>query len=209
MTVINVYDNEPEFGWQRDGEGDILLTIKADDTRITINVGHEYDAVTTVQEGLRKLAEDLYTQVVDGWEDIPEEWDARVTADRGEYLVSIGGKDVTGYPTRDIAVYELARRMADAGEFGNAWYYNEHGTYDNINDEVRKYHDEGGDKLLPLPGVQYQDGATVDYGDPDFPWIVDRDYGPLGVRVHASGDPDVNALVTDRTELKPYSGDDA
>ena len=49
---------------------------------------------------------------------------------RGSYYAQIFGRDLTGpygFPTSEIAIYELARAMAENGEFPAAWFEGEHG----------------------------------------------------------------------------------
>jgi hypothetical protein len=134
--------------------------------------------------------------------------DGFVALDRGGYWARIFGKDLTrrgrGFPTTDIAIYELARAMAEAGEFPNAWMEGEHGpSVRDINDEVRRFHDEGGSKLLPLEGVQYAPGDEIDSSEePGLYFTVDQDYGMLGIVAHASGDPSVRQYVSHGNRAK-------
>lgn len=144
-------------------------------------------------------------------EDLPGENDGWVTLDGGRYYVTLGqsepaGQLCGGFPVRAVAVYELARMMADRGEFPAAWISGEHGpAAEGIDSEVRAYCDEVGDKLKPLPGTRYVDGAAVSLAGDDWPaWIVDRDYGDLGVMIHTEGDPDVATLAT-HDRLTPRS----
>lgn len=102
-----------------------------------------------------------------------------------------------GFPTAEIAMYELAKAMAEAGEFPAAWFEGEHGPSSrNIEDEVRRFHDEGSDTLLPLSGVQYAEGDQI--YEQDYPgeiYTVDRDYGTLGIITCPSSDQTVQHYV--------------
>lgn len=100
------------------------------------------------------------------------------------------------YPSQDIAEYELARVMAESGVFPNAWYVNDRGNTDNISESLRKYHDEGGDKLLPLRGVEYEDGADITADG--LSASVVRDYGDMGIVYVLSGD-DEERFTEDRS----------
>lgn len=100
------------------------------------------------------------------------------------------------FPAERIAYYELARAMAETGEFPAAWMEGEHGpSVRSIDAEVRAFHDEGGDGLLPLPGTRFASGDLVIDIEGGWPYEVIFDYGDLGVYVHAQGDPDVTAVV--------------
>src|SRR6185437_16667279 len=58
----------------------------------------------------------------------PSEDDAWVvlSAD-GRYYAKIFGTDIGAFPTREIAIYELAAAMVQRGEFPYAWVTGEHG----------------------------------------------------------------------------------
>ena len=105
-------------------------------------------------------------------------------------------------PSREVAEIELARAMVAAGVFPNAWLVNDHGNHLDINDDIRRWHDPGGDQMAPIPGVQYQPGDRVWTTDMDWPQIVVGDWGPAGVEIHTEGDPSIRAHVTDRDELR-------
>lgn len=93
--------------------------------------------------------------------------------------------------------------MATAGVFPNAWFITEHGNHVAIDEDIRRWHDQGGDRMAPLPGVQYRPGDRVRYADICWPYRVVGDWGPAGVEVHPDGDPTTLTQVTDRAELRP------
>jgi hypothetical protein len=204
MADIDLYDEEPEFGVQRRDIGDVELTIRADGTRIRITIGRLYDHASLLGESLRHLAEDA-ADIVDRWEDLPDEGDGYIGFHRGRYHVSLEGKPVGDYPSRDVAEIELARAMVDGGVFPNAWYITDHGNHVAIDDDIRRWHDEGGDGMAPLAGVQYQPGDRVWFAGLDWPCVVVGDWGPAGVELHTDGDPTIRAHVTDRAQLRPVT----
>ncbi len=133
----------------------------------------------------------------------PGEDDAYITFDRGRYHVSMEGTRVGDYPSQDVAELELARAMVTGGVFPPAWLINDHGNYLDINEHIRRWHDEGGDGMATIEGVQYQPGDRVWYVEMDWPYLVVNDWGPAGVEIHTEGDPTIRAHVTDRDELRP------
>ncbi|MEJ3741786.1 hypothetical protein WEI85_00590 [Actinomycetes bacterium KLBMP 9797] len=206
MADITLHDPEPEFAVARDEDGDVTLTIRADHTSIRISVGRCYDSASLLGQSLQHLAEDVDKDVLDGWEDTPDEYDAYISVDRGRYHVSLEGTPVGDYPSQDVAEIELARAMVDGGVFPNAWFINERGNYHTINDSIRRWHDEGGDGMAPIEGVQYQPGDRVRYTGIDWPCVVVADWGTVGgVEIHTDGDPTIRAHVTDRTEMHPIT----
>jgi hypothetical protein len=104
-----------------------------------------------------------------------------------------------------VAEIELARAMVTAGVFPNAWFITDHGNHMPIDDDVRRWHNEAGDGMAPLPGVQYRPGDRVRYADVDWPYVVVADWGPAGVEIHTDGDPSIRAHVTDRADLRPIT----
>lgn len=202
-------DECPEFDVERNDDGDVVLTIKTEDgDTVRINIGCFYDSAEGLETALRDAADAIKTNILTDWEDTPDEYDGWVSEGRDGYYVSLEGiprrNTRHGYASRDIAVYELAQAMADAGCFPNAWYSNERGNTENIGEEVRKHHDAGGSSMLPLEGVEYEEGDAVIYSDPAWPWIVDKDYGQLGVVIHEQYDTRNRAHVTDRSEIARY-----
>jgi hypothetical protein len=203
MTRLHLDDTKPEFGVERNpDDGDVVLEVRADGITIRVNVGGMYDDVSLLAESLRHLAEDVVEDILDGWEDVPDEFDAYITFDRGRYHVSLEGTRVGDYPSRNVAEIELARAMVTGGAFPNAWYVNDHGNHLDINADIRRWHDAGGDGMAPLGGVQYQPGDRVWYVEMDWPYIVVGDWGPAGVEIHTDGDPIIRAHVTDRSEVR-------
>lgn len=143
----------------------------------------------------------------------PGEYDGWITLDRDGYSLRLEGVWLPGvYPTREIAIYELAAEMSLTGSFPAAWVTGEHGPATaSVDMQVRAHHDAGGTGLLPLPGVQYEPGAPVRY-DGEGVWTVQRDYGTgigMGVMIYAAGDPSVTGHVTDRARLAPIPEDDS
>jgi hypothetical protein len=202
MADLVLHDEEPGFAVERHETGDVELMIRADHTTIRITVGRFHDNASLLCESLRHLAEDVAENILDGWEDTPDEDDGYITVDRGRYHVSLEGEPVGDYPSRDVAEIELARAMVAGGVFPNAWFITDHGNYTDINDSIRRWHDAGGDGMAPLDGVQYQPGDRIWYDGMDWPYVVVGDWGPAGVEIHTDGDPTIRAHVTDRTELR-------
>jgi hypothetical protein len=127
MAEVTLYDDEPEFAIARDDTGDVQLSIHAERTTIQITVGRIYDSASLLAQSLHHLAEDLDNDILDGWEDIPDEHDAYISVDRGRYHVSLEGTHVGDYPSQDVAELELARAMVTGGVFPPAWLVNDHG----------------------------------------------------------------------------------
>jgi hypothetical protein len=198
---ITLHDDEPEFAVARDPAGDVAVTIRADTTTITLSVGRHYDSASLLAQSLHHLAEDVDEDILDRWEDVPDEFDAYLSFERGRYHVSLEGTRVGDYPSQDVAEIELARAMVTAGVFPNAWLISDHGNYLDINEHIRRWHDPGGDGMATIEGVQYQPGDRVWTTDMDWPYIVVGDWGPAGVEIHTDGDSSVRAHITDRDTL--------
>ena len=203
MGELILYDTEPRFAVDRDEAGDVTLLIHAEHSTIRVNVGRGYDSASLLAQSLHHLAEDLDEQILDGWDDTPDEFDAYITVERGRYHVSLEGIHVGDYPSQDVAELELARAMVVGGVFPNAWFVTDHGNTLDINANVRRWHNQAGDAMAPIEGVQYQPGDRVRYAQVDWPHIVVGDWGPAGVEIHTAGDPSIRAHVTDRDELGP------
>lgn len=203
MGEVTLYDTEPEFGVDRDQAGDVTLTIRAEHTTIRLCIGAGYGSASLLAHSLHHLAEDVEDDILQGWQDVPDEGDGYVTFERGLYHVSLDGTYVGDYPSQDVAELELARAMLAGGVFPNAWYVNDHGNTHAIDDNVRRWHNPAGDAMVVLDGVQYQPGDRVHYAPEDWPYLVVGDWGPAGVEIHAVGDPSIRAHVTDRGELRP------
>lgn len=210
-TIVDFHaDEAPEFDVTREDEsGDVILTITTgahDQARF--NIGRFYDSAEGLRNALQDVVDDMDANILAGWEDTPDpESDAWISEGRGRYGngyfiqlegVAVGDKE-RGYVSRDIATFELAEAMAKAGCFPNAWYENERGNVDNIGEDVRKYHDEGGTAMIPLEGVEYDEGQDVTYDNDDY--IVVRDYGQFGVVIHRRWDESSREHVTDRSEI--------
>jgi len=151
---------------------------RAGGVSVRITVGNLYEDVSLLAESVRHLAEDVEEDILDGWHETPDEFDAYISFDRGRYHVSLEATRVGDYPSREVAEMELARAMVAAGVFPNAWLINDHGNHLDINDDIRRWHDEGGDQMAPIPGVQYQPGDRVWTTDMDWPYIVVGDWAP-------------------------------
>lgn len=206
MAEIVLYDAEPAFTVDRDGHGDVTLTIDADRNSIRIHLGGGYDSAALLAQSLHHLAEDVDDDVLDGWQDMPDENDAYIVLGGGRYHVSLEASAVGTYPSQDVAEIALARAMVAAGVFGNAWFIDERGTCHDIGESVRRWHNEGGDGMAAIEGIQYQPGDPVRYAGIGWPCVVVQDWGAVGgVELHAHGDPTVRAHVTDRTELAPIT----
>jgi hypothetical protein len=206
----------PEFEvFRREDEtGEVVLKISVGDfDEIEISVGTFSSDADELASALERGVAEVH-DLISEWEDLPDtEGDGFVVEDRGGYLVTLetqhpAGMPRDGYPSRDIATYELAKLMADAGVFPNAWYQNERGNTENIGDAVRAYHDEGGDKLLPLEGVQYEDGALVAVEtEPQLytRMTVVHDYGRLGIIMDHYGEAQ---LIEDTDRGRVHAEDD-
>lgn len=201
MTAITLFEQEPEFAVERLGSGDVQMTVRAGDTTIRINVGRIYHDASLLATSLHHLAEDLDDDILDDWEDTPDEGDGYISFDRGRYHATLEGRHVGDYPSRDVAEIELARAMVTGGVFPNVWFINDHGNHHSIHDAIRRWHNEHGDAMAPLDGVEYQPGDRVWYVEADWPYVVVGDWGPAGVEIHTDGDPSTRAHVTDRTDL--------
>jgi hypothetical protein len=182
LSLLRLRDPKPEFGVDRHPAGDVELEICANAHAVRITIGDLYEDVSLLAESLRHLAEDVERDILDGWEDTPDESDAYISVDHGRYHVSLEEVRVGDYPTRDVAEIELARAMVAAGTFPNAWFINERLIHLDINDDIRRWHNEGGDQMIPLPEVQYQPGDRLRHAEMDWPHIVVA--GPT--RLHAS-----------------------
>jgi hypothetical protein len=141
----------------------------------------------------------------------PADSDGYVTLDRYRYYVSLGGANgispgnqpANGYPKPAMAVYELARLMAERGEFPAAWMEGEHGPSARpIDDEVRAFHDAGGSAMLPLPGARFEPGGLVRWHG-DLMEVV-ADYGTgLGVWLAVAGDHSAGDGVAEHADISP------
>lgn len=143
-------------------------------------------------------------------EALPQSWDGWVTLDRDRYYIMLEGLRAgpeLGVPRRNMAIYELAKAMADRGSFPAAWITGEHGpASESIDAEVRAWHDAGGSGLLPLTGTHFAAGDNVLLRGDTTPWVVDADYGNMGVLLWAYGDPSVT-LTADHAQLAPMPDD--
>lgn len=214
--TLNPQDGIDKFIINRtDIEGEISLTISAADTDVKINVGRCAHQAEQLHDALQAAA-DAAKALVDDWEDKPDDFDAYVSVDRGNYYVQLENKAVGTFPTKEIAIIELAQAMVDAGHFANAWYQYDAYTVP-LDDEVRAYQDEGGDQMRPLGG-QYNAGDDVKVNhryqtDPmtwEHEWIgaeVIKDYGDAGVVYVIYGD-DEQHVIDDRENIRPYPKDD-
>lgn len=203
MARLDLQDSEPEFSVVRDDAyGWIRLRINADGNKIRLNVGKFHDDAEGLRDQLKQAVGQLDDLLKD-WHDVPDDYDCYVTLDRGGYYVQVENKEAEGhpFPTREIAFYEAARLMAEMGSFPNAWLSGEHGpASEDCGEKIRNFHDEGGDKVDPLPGVQYADGQEVLF-DGDTVEII-RDYGDLGIRFSYYGRGDTE-FSTDREKFAP------
>jgi hypothetical protein len=205
MTAITLFEQEPEFAVERLGSGDVQVTVHAGDTIIRINVGRIHEDVSVLAASLHHLAEDIDQDILEGWEDTPDEYDGYIGVDRGRYHVRLDGRRVGDYPSREVAEIELARAMVTDGVFPNLWFVNERGYHEPIHEAIRRWHTDTGDAMVSLGGVEYQPGDRVRYAGMDWPYVVLGDWGPAGVEIHTDGDPSIRAHVTDRADLHPIT----
>jgi hypothetical protein len=209
---------EPTIHVERadDEYGSIILKIESQTETITMDAGQLQGDAEILRDALRDALNDV-EEILTDWEDRPDEEDGYVTEDRGGYLVQLSGSAPDsmprdGYPSRDIAVYELARLMTEHGYFPNAWFVNERGNTDQIGSEIGGMLNESADGVKPLKGVQYEEGEIVceDTGALCWPMVVDRDYGRLGLMLYTSGDPSITEFVEheDRSRWSRADGED-
>jgi hypothetical protein len=209
MTRLDLQDAQPKFTVERQPDGEVRLQVRAGGVHVRITIGRLYDDVSLLAASLHHLADDVDEDILDGWHDVPDEFDGYIGFDRGRYHVSLDGTRVGDYPSREVAEIGLARAMVDGGVFPNAWFITDHGNHVAIDDDIRRWHDEGGDQMAPLLGVQYKPGDRVWYAGVDWPYRVVGDWGPAGVEIHTEGDPSIWTHVTDRAELRPDTPDTA
>lgn len=191
----------PSFDLTRkdDETGDIILTITTEDGEVEINCGRFSSDADALHRDLQDVTEGAKS-LVDDWEDRPDEFDGYVTEDRGGYRVVMESTHrpanwrEPGYPTREIATYELAKLMVESGCYPNAWYQNERGNTDFIGEEVYAFQEDGETelKLKPLEGIQFSEDDTViftsdPHQDPVL-WNVEADYGTLGLILSSYGE---------------------
>lgn len=210
MDITLNADDEFDLTLDRgdDEAGTLTLEIVTDDGKVTINLGRFYDDLATTVGELKRCADKGEKMLAD-WEDRPDEYDAFVTEDRAAYYLKLEGTTSRnprrGYPSRDIAEYELAAWMAESGVFPNAWFMNERGNVENISERIRKFHDAGGDKLLPLEGVEYAVDSDINapYGGAS----VVMDYGKFGILYIYHGDDTVH-FNEDREDISAWVEDE-
>lgn len=185
----------------------IVLTITGEDgIEIRANCGRFHHDAENLREMLN-TAHDAAVMIDRNWEDLPDEDDGYVFFDRGSYFVQLSGKrfgNEKGYPSRDIATYHLAEAMSEAGNFPNVWIEGIDNGAIAIDDDVRKFHDEGGTNLLPLEGKRFDDDAEV-MADGWRCYVV-KDYGKLGVTYVLAGDDTIH-FTEDNTTLTPVLTD--
>jgi hypothetical protein len=198
--------------WRTEDEaGEVTLIVKTDDGTVRIRCGITEDDADRVA-GALATGTGQASRLTDDWDDRPDEDDGYVTLSRDRYWVLLHGSgpmvssarpESGGYPDIQVAIYELARLMAERGDSPPAWAEGEHGpTTRPISAEVRAFLDEGGEQLLPLDGVVFEPGEEVRY-DGDLMEVV-RDYGQLGVWLVVAGDWRAGeAFVRDRSRVQP------
>lgn len=216
-------DGNPSFKITRkdDETGDIILVIDVEDEDVEINCGRFSSDADALLGALQDAAEEAKT-LVDDWEDRPDEFDGYVTEDRGGYRVVMESTHrpanwrEPGYPTREIATYELAKLMVESGCYPNAWYQNERGNNDFIGEAVYAFQEDGPDslKMKPLEGVQFSEDDTVTFtSDPSQEpvlWTegtVVADYGTLGLILSSYGDREFFD-GEQRAQVKLYEDED-
>lgn len=210
MVGIKEFDLRVEP--DRSGYGqNITLTITSEGGDVVVfDCGRFNDDLHSLTTDLEALVEDAKKECRD-WEDLPDEYDAYIGAHWGRFFLTIEQVhvgDQKGYPTREIAAYELARHMTESGVFPGAWFQNERGTCDAVDDEVRAFHDEGGTGLKPLPGVRFEDGAEVLIAGMGRAYVV-KDYGDLGLTYVLSGDDEVRFIEDNVADaVLPYPDED-
>lgn len=201
----------------------LALKIECEDgTSIDIYVGRYHEDGETIRDLLRDAATAFTKAELDDWQDVPDFDDDGFICDADRepgYYVSLSGHywtdgvllphsrtavnhEARPFPTRDIAAYELACAMSAEGYFPNAWYQNDRGYTDDIGEEVRKWHDEGGDKPITLEGATFEAGTDVVIGEANA--TIVKDYGAkLGVVFRYDYDT-TDSHTTDRATILPY-----
>lgn len=222
MALIRIYDGEPGMKVERGEDGHVVFTIQARGDEIRLDVMDTQESASHLHDILNDVSAHLSREILDGWTDLPREDDAWVLFEDGKYYIRYAGMDDDdSYPTQNIATYELAAIMAARGEFGSAWFQNSRGIYEGIDTAVRAFHDEGGDKMLPLVGVQYEPGTEIRFTSDQSPLEqmdreVVKDYGAMGIVVsdgestlYISGENRcqwqryISRVVQDERELTP------
>lgn len=203
VTRLELHDTEPEFGVQRCPDGDVELRLRAGGVEVCVDVGDRHEDVSLLAESLRNLVKDVTDDILDGWPEDPDEFDGYISFDRGRWHVLLDGTRFGDYPSREVAEIELARAMVTSDVFPNAWLITDHGNHVAIDDDVRRWHDQAGTQMAPIPGVQYRPGDRVWYAEVGWPHRVVGDWGPAGVEIHAEGDHTMWTHVTDRDVLRP------
>jgi hypothetical protein len=204
---INLYGGLESLSVERSDEYPHPLVVKlVSEGKVVVEVRceHFYDTA----EELRSMFESAVSKldsIISNWEDTPEPHDGWISFGRGQYYVRLEDSDVGTFPTQDIAEIELAEAMVKGGVFPNCWCENDRGITHSIDDEIRALHDEGGDGMKPLVGVEYEPGAEILVRYPDGDWLgayVVRDYGQAGIVYQYRGD-DEKHHVEDRSEVRP------
>jgi hypothetical protein len=213
-------NGNPSFEITRadDEYGAITLKITTDSgDEVEIECGRLHTDMDELHGALANATLDASAMLAD-WEDRPDEFDAYVTEDRGTYRAVMEGTHrpanwrEPGYPTREIATYELAKLMVESGCYPNAWYQNERGNTDDIGAEVYAFQEDGETelKLKPLEGVQFSEGDTVMFASDPYEgtWTVEADYGTLGLIL--SNNLETRAFFDgdQRAQVKPYEDDE-
>jgi hypothetical protein len=223
MANMELHDPEPAFSVRRREDGNVVFTLKADGVTIELGIGRNQDDVESVTDDLSRLvAIGLKSDILTSWEDTPGDFDGYVVEDDGKYYVRLSGHEVTSpwqhgngenfFPSREIAIYALAEAAAKTGEECNMWHQYQAYTVD-IGEAVYAYqenNDEGSLRVKPLDGVVFAEDDEVLLADDDEGWlfVVDRDFGKLGVLLHISGDPTIERFVEDRSLLKRAPDED-
>lgn len=179
-----------------------LVITSEDGTTFTFDHGDTFVAVEELHSTLEQ-ATAAVKAMLDDWEDDPDEFDAFLGRGhgRGRYswyaVLGPGMKDakrVEGIPTEEMAAYELARLMVEAGEFPNVWRSGDDVPFETpYHEQMAWCWNEGGDGLADLPGRQYEAGDDVLHDG--WGWTVKGDYGEHGVWLVIHGDPDVQTVV--------------
>jgi len=211
MSLLDLHDTQPEFAVERHPDGDVQLRLRAGGFDMHITIGRLYDDVSLFAQSLHHLAEDIDQDIFDGWRDTPDESDAYITVDHSRYHVSLDSARVGNYPSRAVAEIELARARVNTGVFPNAWLITDHSNPEPINDDTRRWHNEAGDQLAPIPSVQYRAGDPPPQVLPDV--TTDDAYclrvEPVDI-VCPAGQPGTtldHSRLLDQTSTQPPSAD--
>lgn len=99
----------------------------------------EYTRHETIEDACEEM-DSLHTNRA------PQEDDAIIQEHGSGYFAALS-ESLGHFNTLEGAEFALAKAMVDSGYFPDAFYINDRGNYHRIDDDIRAYHDEGGNKM--------------------------------------------------------------